>query len=126
MQGPDLPIAIGGHAMIQMKNDMTIFIGGYESLQGISAQTFIYNHYYGNWSSGPELNKARYKHAAGIVGDEITQEKLAIVAGGFGNSMLKSSEILISDTWSLGRERSTLGWIKILPFHNIYIVTCQH
>ena len=101
MQGPELPIAIYGHAMIKIKNYISMVIGG-DTGQVKSAQTFIYNHYYGNWTNGPELNQARYQHAAGIVSDEATLQKLPIVTGG---SVLKSTEILINGTWSLGKER---------------------
>ena len=47
------------------------------------SETFYHYHNHGNWSDGPELHQARANFAAGIVTDEITQEKLLLVTGGF-------------------------------------------
>ena len=47
MQGPELPIAVYQHAMINIGNDKTVVIGG--GTGSYSAQTFIYNHNHGNW-----------------------------------------------------------------------------
>ena len=47
------------------------------------SETFYHYHNHGNWSDGPELLQARVNFAAGIVTDEITQEKLLLVTGGF-------------------------------------------
>ena len=72
----------------------------------IYSKTFYYNHNHGNWSDGPELLKARARFAAGIVTDEVTQEKLVVVTGGLGNDgiSLNSTEILIGKEWSLGKK----------------------
>ena len=112
MPGPKVPIALYMHAMINTRNDLTMVIGGitteYDEYTGhYSAKTFYYNHNYGNWSEGPELNQARTSHAVGIVTDEATQEKLVIVTGGSNNEImkLKSTEILISEVWSLGKKK---------------------
>ena len=52
------------------------------------------------------MNHARYiLEAVGIVTDETTQEKFVTVTGGFiGGAYLKSTEILIDGTWSLGED----------------------
>ena len=72
-------------------------------MKEISGQTFHYNHTVKEWSDGPALNQARKDHAAGIVTDEETNEKLFIVTGGIGtNGILKSTEILLLGTWSNG------------------------
>ena len=42
-----------------------MMIGG-EKYYGATAETFYYDHTYGNWSNGPMLNQARYGHAVGI------------------------------------------------------------
>ena len=91
-------------------------IGGRYSFVGYSAQTFFYNNYH--WSDGPGLNQARDLHAVGVVTDETTQEKLVTVTGGQPGPM-KSTEILIDDTWSLGEKRWTLiiwSCVEKLPF----------
>ena len=43
MPGPDLPIAVYGHAMINIRNDLTMIIGGQYSSYTYSTQTFYYN-----------------------------------------------------------------------------------
>ena len=79
--------------------------------------TIYYNNYH--WADGPALNQARYGHAVGIVTDETTQEKLVTVTGGWNGAFMKSTEILIDDTWSLGEKRWTLiiwSCVEKLPF----------
>ena len=102
MQGPELPIALRLHAMINIEIDKTVVIGGYTG--SYSAQTFIYNHNHGNWSYGPSLFQARFYHAAGIVTDEVTHETHAIVTGGYSDGYLKSTEILKGGSWTLGEK----------------------
>ena len=103
MQGPELPIAVNRHAMINIGNNKTVVIGG--DIGSDSAHTFIYNHYYGNWSYGPSsLFLARYWHAAGIVTDEVTHETHAIVTGGYSGGYLNSTEILKGGSWTLGEK----------------------
>ena len=103
MQGPELPIAVYRHAVINIGNDKTVVICG-DTGSYSSAQTFIYNHNHGNWSYGPSLIQARTYHAAGIVTDEVTHETHAIVTGGFSSSYLKSTEILKGGSWTLGEK----------------------
>ena len=103
MQGPELPIALFGHALINIGNEKTMIIGGFTGSSS-SAQTFIYNNNHGNWSYGPSLILARYEHAAGIVTDEVTHETHAIVTGGYSGGYLKSTEILKGGSWTLGEK----------------------
>ena len=42
------------------------------------ASTFYYEHQGDRWVNGPNLIQARQYHAAGIVTDEMTKEKLVI------------------------------------------------
>ena len=119
MPGPELPITLTLHTMINIRHDLTMVIAG-ETLGNFSiAKTFNYHHNQGNWFDGPELNQGRQEHAVGIVTDEVTQEKLVIVTAGcyyHSNSAgygqwhnLKSTEILISDVWSLGEKRAIMA-----------------
>ena len=104
MQGPELPIFVNRHAMINIGIDKTVVIGG-ETGSYSSAQTFIYHHNHGNWSYGPSLILGRQWHAAGIVTDEVTHETHAIVTGGYSDSgYLKSTEILKGGSWTLGEK----------------------
>ena len=105
MPGPELPLPLERHAMIMMNNELTMVIGGVSPGIGLLAQTYEYNHVKGEWSNGPALNQARQSHAVGIVTDEATQEKLVIVTGGWdGSNALKSTEVLLAGTWSIGEK----------------------
>ena len=102
MEGPQLPIGVYGHAMINLSNENILVIGG--STGPNLKQTFVYNHNQGVWSWGPALNQARFYHAVGIVTDEATQEKFVFVTGGnIYMSILNSTEILINQTFSFGK-----------------------
>ena len=96
--------------MINIGNEKAMIIGGYTGFDN-SAQTYIYNHNHGNWSNGPSLIQERALHAAGIVTDEATDEKLYIVTGGDILDMdpeqiyaSKSTEILRRESWFSGKK----------------------
>ena len=105
MPGPVLPLPLKTHAMIMINNQLTMVIGGWSPGIGHTAQTYEYNHVKGEWSNGPALNQERELHAVGIVTDEATQEKLVTVTGGWnGYITLKSTEVLLAGTWSIGEK----------------------
>ena len=104
--------------MINVKNNFTMIIGGQteqtEQDGKVIAQTFYYNHTNKVWSNGPTLNKKRMSHAVGIVTDEVSQEKLVVVTGGYINgNVSKSTEVLFDSTWSIGE----IMWSCITPFY---------
>lgn len=110
LKGPDLPTENSGHAMVNINNTVTMVIGGNLFFTGSSSRTYLYNHVSKNWSSGPDLIQARYDHAAGIVTDEVTLEKILLVAGGdtagvSSTGALSSTEILLDNAWSSGKHR---------------------
>ena len=98
MPGPDLPMALHGHAMVAINNTCSMVIGGYSG--GYSASTFYYDHNEGEWTTGPSLMQARSLHAAGIVTDEVTDENFVAVTGGY--LYLDSTEILQDGNWVQG------------------------
>ena len=52
------------------------------------------------------MNKGRGAHAVGIVTDEVTQEKLIIVTGGFKHydtDVSSTIEVLVDGVWSIGK-----------------------
>ena len=53
--------------------------------------TFKFDHVEQHWIDGPNLIQARHAHAAGIVIDEDTNEKLVLVSGGKNSSMIFDS-----------------------------------
>ena len=125
MPGPDLPMALESHAMASINSTVSMVIGGWNGNQdGNSwdgtASTFYFNHIEGEWSNGPILMQSRYLHAAGIVTDELTNEKFVAVTGGFLNVLsqtgihdkevyLDSSEILQDGKWVEGKINNTIN-----------------
>ena len=75
----------------------------------ISAKTYYYDyknnlHEEGKWSEGPTMQYKRKKHAVGIVTDRMTLKKFVVVTGGVGvEGALKSTEILLEDSWTKGK-----------------------
>jgi hypothetical protein len=103
--GPELPLPLYQHSMININDTLMLIIGGFSSGNIAQKKTYFVDKQNQEWSDGPELITARRLLAAGIVNDEVTQEKLIIATGGYdGSSYLKSTEILIDGQWSLGPE----------------------
>ena len=107
--GPNLPNPLFMHAMISLEGNLTMVIGGASSRskttshsESGSNMTYIYDHILKNWTNGPTMNMARASHAAFIVTDLETNERLVIVAGGYQNS----TEILIENSWIQGNDCS--------------------
>ena len=114
MDGPELPEIeylfnqLEYHAMVNIKNDLTMVIGGDIGWTN-SAKTLYYDHSKEEWLHGPLLNQERRNHAVGIVMDETTKEKLVTVTGGYSGGAnyganLDSTEVLLADTWSKGKK----------------------
>ena len=103
--GPELPRPLFMHAMVSLEGNLTMVIGGANSIsksttdsESGSNMTYIYNHMLKNWTNGPTMNMARASHAAFIVTDLVTDERLVIAAGGHQIS----TEILIENVWIQG------------------------
>ena len=103
--GPDLPRPLFMHAMVSVQETITMVIGG-ANLNGTTTDsdlTHIYDHKRERWANGPTLNMGRASHAAFIVTDLVTDERLVIAAGGYqGSITLNSTEILVGNRWSQG------------------------
>ena len=119
MKGPELPIGIYLHAMINFDTKNTMIIGGLTV--SYSNQTFVFNHDHYVWSWGPSLIQARFNHAVGIVTDEASQEKFVFVAGGINSNILNSTEILINQTFSYGKASSLIEAIQQLDFFSAQV-----
>ena len=126
MPGPDLPMALESHAMASINSTVSMVIGGWDGNGWAgTALTFYFNHIEGEWSNGPILMQSRYMHAAGIVTDELTNEKFVVVTGGFLNVLspqtgihdskvyLDSTEILQDGKWVEGKINNTINLLKI-------------
>ena len=101
MIGPDLPMALGFHAMVAINSTCSMVIGGYIGVT--LASTFFYDHNEVEWINGPSLMQARYGNAAGIATDEVTDEHFVAVTGGIGSGHLDSTEILQDGEWVQGK-----------------------
>ena len=88
-EGPPMPIALYGHAMVKINETTSFLVGGYSG--GNSKRTWYYN---GNWIEGPNLHKGRYGHSVGIVRDPVTDQVYVVAVGGYAGSYLNDVEIL--------------------------------
>ena len=120
--GPFLQIPLAYHAMVAFNNSCSMFIGGYTDTIDHSRSTFFYNHITKSWSDGPSLTQGRVYHAAGVVTDEFTNEKLIVTTGGVANyHLLDSIEVLFENQWHTGKE---LAEMLILYTYDHYYITC--
>jgi hypothetical protein len=100
--GADLPKDTDLHALVAIDNTLSLLIGGRTT--ETTEKTHYFDHQAHNWIQGPDLMQARMAHAAGVVTDEVTTEKLVIVTGGDHNGIrLDSTEILINNQWNQGK-----------------------
>ena len=103
--GPELPTIIDSHALVAIDNTLSMLIGGSTTANVATKTTHYFDHQSHNWIQGPDLMQARWQHAAGMVTDQVTNEKLVIVTGGFHNPgiTLDSTEMLINNQWNQGK-----------------------
>ena len=101
--------------MVAFNNSCSMIIGGYTDWyeQDISRSTFFYNHIKKSWSDGPILRQGRTSHAAGVVTDEFTNEKLIVATGGSYDSIdviLDTIEVLFDNQWHIGKELAGMDY----------------
>ena len=135
-----MPIPINIHALVAIDNTLSLLIGGKTTGGVTTPTTNYYDHQGHNWIQGPDLIQARRQHAAGIVKDEVTTEKLVIVTGGVYNDIrLDSTEMLINKQWNQGKMAHYYSmdlckgvWHENCPiifnslFATLLILTSQH
>ena len=97
------------HAMVTFNNSCSMIVGGFTDYDVISRSTLFYNHIKKTWSDGPMLRQGRWRHAAGVVTDEFTNEKLIVATGGVyvvasNVDYLDSIEVLFENQWHIGKE----------------------
>ena len=102
--GPDLPTAVREHAITSFNSTVSILSGGQTSATSFSRLTWYFNHETQAFSSGPFLLEGRNRYGSATCVDKVTQEKIPIVTGGYGNgwALLDSTEILIGGQWQSG------------------------
>ena len=104
--GPDLPLAVYGHAIVAWTSSSFMLIGGYDG--NYLAKTFYYHvEKPDEWIPGPELKQARRMHAAGLGMDRATNDPYIAVTGGYGGSYLDSVELLYEGEteWQAGKHQ---------------------
>ena len=111
MDGPDLPMPLSDHAMVNVNETHILIIGGDKKINSnihnnsiAMDKTWYFNHVTQEFTNGPNLRIARAHHAAGVFIDSKSKEALVVVAGGMGegNKVLDSTEILKGEHWELG------------------------
>ena len=102
--GPDLPYTVTNHAITKFNSKVSIMSGGETSSTDFSPLTWYFDHETQDFTSGPSLLEARKNHGSATCVDKVTQEKIPIVAGGYGNNwkQLDSTEIFIGGQWQSG------------------------
>ena len=101
--------------MVAFNNSCSMIIGGYTDYwHDISRSTLFYNHIKKSWSDGPMLRQGRVDHAAGVVTDEFTNEKLIVATGGSlslsSDTTLDTIEVLFDNQWHIGKELAGMGY----------------
>jgi len=133
-----LPAKIRNHAMVNVDEKRSMMIGGVVNGE-ISSKIWFYSHNNKEFTQGPQLKQARSRHAAGVVTDKETGEKIIVVSGGvdpnydyskstiklrYPLSYLKSTELLIDGTWQQGKMNTIkiqFGSICLSLLHTVFI-----
>ena len=90
--------------MIAINTTHSMVIGGF-----FRFLTFYFDHGNQQWIDGPGLIQIRYRHAVGIVNDQVTMTNLVIVTGGydyFDDNPIGSTEILVGNQWLPGKRHT--------------------
>ena len=106
--GPNLPYAVGNHAVVAWSSTYFMLTGG-RNVGGVLSKTFYYHEDNPEWIPGPEMKQARKFHAAGLGMDQATNDPyIAVTAGvGFGIGYLDSVELLYEGEteWQAGKHQ---------------------
>ena len=103
--GPPMPIALDGHAMVKINDTTSLLVGGYRSGHGQLAYSKMTWFYDGKWIEGPDLQKGRHAHSVGIIRDSVTLHEYVVAAGGENGFHLNDVEILDAqeNKWEPGK-----------------------
>ena len=109
IHGPDLPVAVDCHALIEVQEDEPYkLIGGRTGINQSSKATYVYSFSNAKWQSGPDLKEGRGLHTAGLIIDKVNHTHYTVVVGGINNNgrWLSSVEILSpgSNEWTPGKQ----------------------
>ena len=96
-------MAIWNHAIASINSSVLIITTGSTNANHYTdGKTWYFNHAIQEFQPGPNLLEARDYHSMGTITDQHTKEKTVIVAGGFGDDGLDSTEMFINGEWMTG------------------------
>ena len=100
-KGPDLPLALCGHAIVALNRGVFILIGGCTG--SYSSATYFYEEKKG-WRPGPNLKNGRFQHTAGVLTDRVsTKQYIVAVGGGSAYTSVEYLEYPGSNEWMKGK-----------------------
>ncbi len=106
-EGPDLPIEVAYHCMVQLNSTTAMLIGGRNKKKGYRNNTYLFDitseEKLKDWVKGPDLIRARNWHSCGVLTNPGDGSHQVVVAAG-GCCHRRSVEM-----WVVG---SSQGWIK--------------
>ena len=102
-KGPDMPMSLQWHAIAAVNASTYIISGGETKKNSYLSLTWYYNHVLQEFQPGPPLKKGRKYHVSGTIVDQETNENIVVVAGGFSDGYLQSTELLINGKWKNGK-----------------------
>ena len=101
--GPNMPTALSHHTIATVNASTLIISGGFTNAISYSPLTWYFNHVTQKFHEGPSLMEGRRFHGSGTVLDQVTNQKIVVVAGGWNGNYLDSTELLITGKWQQGK-----------------------
>ena len=106
--GPNMPTALSRHTIATVNSSTLIISGGFTNAISYSPLTWYYNHVTQKFHEGPALMEGRRFHGSGTVVDQVTNQKIVVVAGGWNGNYLDSTELLITGEWQQGKNHAKM------------------
>ena len=108
--GPELPIDIDGHCLLQLDNETFMFVGGGNYHRRAIADTYFFHANNESFTTGPQLTEANVHMSCGVIETlDSSQEKIVVVAGG-------APKFPFSDrieTWTVGSSASEFTRLNV-------------
>ena len=107
--GPNMPMALSRHTIATVNASTLIISGGQTNSHDYSPLTWYFNHVTQTFQEGPSLMEGRRMFpASGTVVDQVTNQKIVVVAGGWNGNYLDSTELLITGEWQQGKNHAKM------------------
>merc|ERR1712062_689989 len=101
--GMELEKGIVGHCSMMINATTALITGGQGYTGSYSRETYFIDIHNWRWTKGPQMEEARYGHGCAVIMQN--DKNYAVVAGGYNDNGLSSTEILDLDS-------GTLEWTK--------------